>query len=629
MKKYFISIFSFCLHLINYVVSQEVNENQPTKEEVAECDRYLVEESIVQEEAESLSSTDETRESPTLASAGELSDLPTSANTDMSSMDAMSTISDVSNIAVVPSENCSFLDEPIEEDFGSEIGQQEESTMGDSTLFENEDLVGNEPVASGSAKEEEGITLSPEEVKSKSPKCDYTDVRGVKKLMATPKPAPSTPKADYTNVDGVKQLLQTPKVTRAEYEADYTNVAGIKYIMKTPKPPQKEPESDYTDVEGVGDLLKTPKANAETKTPKSQKTPIQVCETENVEKHGTPEKSSPEIDEEEFLKSPPGEIPDSPPAEQVEIEEELLDETVVRSPEKSPESAVDEEELVESPVDEKPDSPTTEEEESCPKASSPQADYTDVRGVKQTPKPPPVTPKADYSDVSGIRRLMKTPKESADYTDVDGIELLMKTPRAEEEKVRKPSVSPDSGCQTPSTETPLEAEGVVLEEIGDFMEETAAKVEETPRRGRKGTPRVATPKPKSRREKLSIPEVELEEQIEEEEEAEEPTEIPPVTEDVVQEETVSPPRQKAAPTPKANTPKPRSKRGQDVEVVLEAAPELTVAAVMEETPSKAEEEIPRRGGRTPYTPKPRSKRGKREDEEVEVRKVCYVIKFQD
>ena len=192
---------------------------------------------------------------------------------------------------------------------------------------------------------------------------------------------------------------------------------------------------------------------------------IQVCATENVEKRGTPEKS-PEIDEEEFLKSPPAEIPESPPAEQVqtdvEIEEELLDETVVQSPKKSPESAVDEEELVESPVDEKPDSPTTEEEESCPKASSPQADYTAVRGVKQllqTPKPPPVTPKADYSDVSGIRRLMK---DSADYTDVG---------------------------------------------------EETAKVEETPLRGgRKGMPRVATPKPKSRREKLSIPEVELEEQ---------------------------------------------------------------------------------------------------------------------
>ena len=192
--------------------------------------------------------------------------------------------------------------------------------------------------------------------------------------------------------------------------------------MKTPKPPQKEPELDYTDVEGVEDLLKTRKANAEaSKTPKLTKALIQVCATENVEKRGTPEKS-PEIDEEEFLKSPPAEIPESLPAEQVqtdvEIEEELLDETVVQSPKKSPESAVDEEELVESPVDEKPDSPTTEEEESCPKASSPQADYTAVRGVKQllqTPKPPPVTPKADYSDVSGIRRLMK---DSADYTDV-------------------------------------------------------------------------------------------------------------------------------------------------------------------------------------------------------------------
>ena len=112
-------------------------ENQTTEEEMAECDRFLVEESIVTEEqkAESVSSADDTtRESPTLASACELSDLPTPANTDVSSMDAMSTMSDISDIAVVPSENCSFLDEPIDEDFGSEIGQQEESTLGESTI---------------------------------------------------------------------------------------------------------------------------------------------------------------------------------------------------------------------------------------------------------------------------------------------------------------------------------------------------------------------------------------------------------------------------------------------------------------------------------------------------------------
>ena len=47
------------------------------------------------------------------------------------------------------------------------------------------------------------------------------------------------------------------------------------------------------------------------------------------------------------------------------------------------------------------------------------------------------------------------------------------------------------------------------------------------------------------------------------------------------------------------------------DVAAEETPE--VQAKVEE-----EEEIPRRGGRTPYTPKPRSKRGKREDEEVEV-----------
>ena len=138
-------------------------------------------------------------------------------------------------------------------------------------------------------------------------------------------------------------------------------------------------------------------------------------------------------------------------------------------------------------------------------------------------------------------------------------------------------------------------------------ESKATEDKEAPRRGRKST--TSTPKPRS---KQNEPEVE------------EPTEIPPVAaveeeSTPVAEETVSPPSQKAATTSKANTPKPRSKRGQVPEVpFLEAVPEPTVAAVVEETPSKVEEEIPRRGGRTPYTPKPRSKRGKQEEEEFEV-----------
>ena len=59
------------------------------------------------------------------------------------------------------------------------------------------------------------------------------------------------------------------------------------------------------------------------------------------------------------------------------------------------------------------------------------------------------------------------------------------------------------------------------------------------------------------------------------------------------------------------------------ETVVEAPaqePEDIVATAAEETPEEPakveeEEEIPRRGGRTPYTPKPRSKRGQRDKQE--------------
>ena len=62
-------------------------------------------------------------------------------------------------------------------------------------------------------------------------------------------------------------------------------------------------------------------------------------------------------------------------------------------------------------------------------------------------------------------------------------------------------------------------------------------------------------------------------------------------------------------------------------------PEDVVAAVVEETPEEPakveeEEEIPRRGGRTPYTPKPRSKRGQQDKQEDKEVGYCFVF-FRD
>ncbi len=90
----------------------------------------------------------------------------------------------------------------------------------------------------------------------KSPKADYTNVKGIKKMMATPK-VQKSPKADYTNVKGVKKMMATPKVQKSP-KADYTNVKGVKKMMATPKV-QNSPIANYIDVRGVKKMMATPK----------------------------------------------------------------------------------------------------------------------------------------------------------------------------------------------------------------------------------------------------------------------------------------------------------------------------------------------------------------------------------
>ena len=81
-----------------------------------------------------------------------------------------------------------------------------------------------------------------------SPKADYTNVGGLKKLMKTPK-VQKSPKADYTNVKGLKKIMATPKAQNSP-KADYTNVKGLKKMMATPKA-QNSPKADYTNVQGI------------------------------------------------------------------------------------------------------------------------------------------------------------------------------------------------------------------------------------------------------------------------------------------------------------------------------------------------------------------------------------------
>ena len=655
----------FLCRALQELVAESID--QPTSaNETAKSDRLTVEESILSEEqdAKSVESGDDisTGDNPTLSLADESSELTTPVNVDTSSMDAMSNMSDVSNVAVVPSECCSFLDEPIEEDFGPEVVEQEESV---SQLEDSEMLNGSEHVVeddqvpnvstttplvnghgtttpailsttqpSGDVEDgEEGITLSPEdmseeriersinqsavavepveEVQGKeptsvvlktptSPQADYTDVRGVKQLMRTPKPLPQTPKADYTNVEGVKQLLQTPNVAKTAPEspqADYTDVTGVKKLMETPKPPSKTHDFDPTDEKSPVHQLTSPKAVVAVLT--SPTTILEVEKEEELPKISAQTVATPKSNHtngNDNNKSPVLRSPEKSPllASSVQKSAAAVD-NQPETPKPSTRSTKGDYSYVEGvkkllqtpqPVVESPKADYTNVEGmkqllQTPKTkvavvmSSPQADYSDVRGVKkllETPKPPPSTPKADYTDVRGVKRLLKTPKAApstpkADYTNVEGIDQLMKTPKptdadpqngdetidkdiviqeeiADESKpARRPSLSPDSGCQTPTQDVNLDGldekevsdepavevhpstgEDPVVEEMEEApptgeeapemptvqltVDVEPTKPVETPRRGRRAavaTPKIATPKPRSKKEQSPPP----------------------------------------------------------------------------------------------------------------------------
>ena len=427
-----------------------------------------------------MASVDETSilhtNSPSLAVASEFPEISARANLDVSSIDAMSTMSDVSNIAVVPSECCSFLDEPIEEgDF--EVVEQE-----DTSLFAD-DLIGAEIsvpnlttshltngtdllrtftttslVDNMGDEEEEGITLSPEDMsevkngptvestsKLEQVATEKTENVVVESLVVESNIDPSSPQANYTDVRGVKQLLQTPKP--ATPKADYTNVEGVKLLLKTPTNSLVSPRSPQdSDIEGVKTLPKTPKPVVHKVIGDLSEVVVepmeQVGSSVIVEKIETPElfpsRKSPEIvhslPANSTVLEDVNELSKTPMAQTPKADDTVLDgvDRLLQTPktETSKLNCTDLEgvaRLLETPKSTR----------SAAVGKTPLADYTDVRGVKkllQTPKPPPNTPKADYRDVSGVKRLLRTPKATpdtpkADYIDVEGIDFLMKTPK--------------------------------------------------------------------------------------------------------------------------------------------------------------------------------------------------------
>lgn len=469
----------FTRSMIDPLVEEDVTLESPSKEQPVINSKDCIDETIISEDdadasVSSLAPASETAivdSSPSLGIGVEFPELSNSTNLEMS-VDAMSTLSDVSNIAAVPSECCSFLDEPIEEDeFGPEVVEQEEeslSQMEDTSLF-SEDIIGVEIPASamttsrltngtellrsfttsslaenmGDEDEEEGITLSPEDmsavknghgsiidsttvlevetqetpvpVKMKeipsSPQVDDSDVGQVEHLVETQKLIPVTPKADSASVGDAKQLSQIPEastegfakvvettaavvVERVE-QVDIINInADLEKVMETP-----ESSPGKASLQTASPVSETPKLEREKETVKTQ-----VYQTPKADGAITKARDT--------LAETPKALPASPKLDITDLEGVAR---LLETPKSSRSTAT-----------------------AAAIGKTPQADYTDVRGVKkllQTPKPPPNTPKADYRDVRGVKRLLATPKAApstpvADYTDVEGVNLLMKTPKA-------------------------------------------------------------------------------------------------------------------------------------------------------------------------------------------------------
>ncbi|XP_032782204.2 LOW QUALITY PROTEIN: titin [Daphnia magna] len=472
----------FTRSMIDPLVEEDVTLESPSKEQPVINSKDCIDETIISEDdadasVSSLAPASETAivdSSPSLGIGVEFPELSNSTNLEMS-VDAMSTLSDVSNIAAVPSECCSFLDEPIEEDeFGPEVVEQEEeslSQMEDTSLF-SEDIIGVGIPASamttsrltngtellrsfttsslaenmGDEDEEEGITLSPEDmsavknghgsiidsttvlevetqetpvpVKMKeipsSPQVDDSDVGQVEHLVETQKLIPVTPKADSASVGDAKQLSQIPEastegfakvvettaavvVERVE-QVDIINInADLEKVMETP-----ECSPGKASLQTASPVSETPKLEREKETDKTVKTQV----------YQTPKADGAITKARDTLAETPKALPASPKLDITDLEGVAR---LLETPKSSRSTAT-----------------------AAAIGKTPQADYTDVRGVKkllQTPKPPPNTPKADYRDVRGVKRLLATPKAApstpvADYTDVEGVNLLMKTPKA-------------------------------------------------------------------------------------------------------------------------------------------------------------------------------------------------------
>ena len=182
----------------------------------------------------------------------------------------MSTMSDVSNVAVIPSECCSFLDEPVEEDFEPDLDEQESlpqpegADLGEENEGIGSDCVpevgdgepsngfpavsGSEEVISGEEEEEEGITLTLEDMTEK--KSD--DANQSSALIDVQEENVITQKSE--------EQKDSSLVLDAASDSFGTNPVEKTEVADTPKKGKFNRNESFSNLEGVSDLLKTPKA---------------------------------------------------------------------------------------------------------------------------------------------------------------------------------------------------------------------------------------------------------------------------------------------------------------------------------------------------------------------------------
>ncbi|KAK4294921.1 hypothetical protein Pmani_032491 [Petrolisthes manimaculis] len=94
--------------------------------------------------------------------------------------------------------------------------------------------------------------------RSKEVETDYIQVQSNHKLLKTlGKIEKGLPLADYTDPKGLRNLLATPRTPVNSPEADYSNVHGLRALMRTPK----DKKLVELDLQGLVQLVKTPLAD--------------------------------------------------------------------------------------------------------------------------------------------------------------------------------------------------------------------------------------------------------------------------------------------------------------------------------------------------------------------------------